>query len=665
LSGQLNELDFNGYAGQGLASHLDGLSWAVTYMALVVIYGAIHGLVVSQSSQVLALPGVFLAVFLVIGTSRDDRLAPRVPAVCKLPIGRCAGRCAGEGEAMRDDVSRHTRRYRPVGTGWSLLLAALLASSPTATVSAASASPPEIDLAEDLSTASVVVDGVELFPVRGIAAFPAARRAERIAARIEAAARDPAIDANAVKVEESEFGSRIRAGDREIGTVLDADAEIVRVDRRTLASAYAGRVAEAIEAYRHDRTRDYLVPSAGYALASALAAAAFLWLLGRAMRRIQAGLERRTMSKLARLESHSRSFVRATALWRAVLGLHHAIWALAAVAAVLICLQFILQRFPWTRLFGRQLLSLVVDPVRAMGEGIIAAIPGLVFVAVLVVVAHYTLKSIRLFFAGLAQGTITLNGFDQEWAWPTYRLVRIVVVVFAAVVAYPYIPGSQTDAFKGLSIFLGVVLSLGSTSTIGNIVAGYSLVYRRAFRLGDRIRISDHVGDVTATRLLVTHLRTDKNEEVIIPNSHIVNSSVVNYSTLAREGRLLLHASVGIGYETPWRQVEAMLCMAAERTMGVLKSPPPFVLQTALGDFAVTYELNVSCDNAPAMLALYSDLRRNILDVFNEYGIQIMTPAYLGDPVQPKLVPRERWYAAPAVRPAAAAGLSPPGPPRG
>jgi small-conductance mechanosensitive channel len=190
---------------------------------------------------------------------------------------------------------------------------------------------------------------------------------------------------------------------------------------------------------------------------------------------------------------------------------------------------------------------------------------------------------------------------------------------------------------------------------IGNLVAGYSLVYRRAFRLGDRIRIGEHIGEVTDTRLLVTHLRTDKNEEVVIPNSQIINSSVVNYSTLARDGRLLLYARVGIGYETPWRQVEAMLRMAAGRTEGVLKSPAPFVLQIALGDFAVTYEVNVYCDNAPAMLELYASLYRHILDVFNEYGIQIMTPAYRGDPAQPKLVPPEHWYSAPALPPAVAA----------
>jgi len=287
-----------------------------------------------------------------------------------------------------------------------------------------------------------------------------------------------------------------------------------------------------------------------------------------------------------------------------------------------------------------------------MGEGILTAIPDLIFLVMLFLVARYVLKTIRLFFDGLAQQTITLAGFEPEWAWPTYRLVRVVVIVFAAIVAYPYIPGSQTDAFKGISIFLGIVLSLGSTSAIGNVIAGYSLVYRRAFRVGDRVRIGEHAGDVIERRLLVTLLRTPKNEDVVVPNSLILNSSVVNYSAMAQEGKLILHTAVGIGYETPWRQVEAMLKMAADRTEGLLKDPPPFALQTGLGDFAITYEINAFCNDAQAMPRLYTALHRNILDVFNEFGIQIMTPAYEGDPEQPKLVPREQWYAAPAAPPA-------------
>jgi small-conductance mechanosensitive channel len=234
-------------------------------------------------------------------------------------------------------------------------------------------------------------------------------------------------------------------------------------------------------------------------------------------------------------------------------------------------------------------------------------------------------------------------------------MVRVLVVAFALVVAYPYLPGSQSDAFKGVSIFLGVIFSLGSSSAVANIIAGYSLTYRRAYRIGDRVKISDVVGDVAETRLQVTHLRSLKNEEIIIPNSTIMNSHVINYSSLAARHGLILHTTVGIGYETPWRQVEAMLLEAAARTPGLLREPPPFVLQKALGDFAVTYEINVYSDQPQAGPLLYTALHRNILDVFNEYGVQIMTPAYEGDPEQAKVVPKDKWFELPA-RPEGSSG---------
>jgi small-conductance mechanosensitive channel len=189
---------------------------------------------------------------------------------------------------------------------------------------------------------------------------------------------------------------------------------------------------------------------------------------------------------------------------------------------------------------------------------------------------------------------------------------------------------------------------VGSSATIANLIAGYTMTYRRAFRVGDRIKIGDTMGDVTEMRLQVTHLKTIKNEEVIVPNSTILNSEVVNYSSLARRGGLILHTRVGIGYETPWRQVEAMLLQAAARTPGLMTEPPPFIRQQALGDFAITYELNVYTDDAQAMNQIYTGLHRNILDVFNEYGVQIMTPAYEGDPERPKVVPKDQWFSAPA-----------------
>ena len=255
---------------------------------------------------------------------------------------------------------------------------------------------------------------------------------------------------------------------------------------------------------------------------------------------------------------------------------------------------------------------------------------------------------LSLVASGIERRAINFDGFEPEWASPTFRIVRIAVIGFAAVVAYPYIPGSQSEAFKGISLFFGLVFSLGASSVVANILAGYSLIYRRTFKVGDRVKINDVVGDVASMRLQVTHLRTVKNEDVIVPNSVILTSQVVNYTSYAATDGLILHTTVGIGYEVPWRQVEAMLLMAAGRTPGLRPTPAPFVRQRSLGDFAVSYELNVYCGDAHAMLALYSALHQNIQDVFNEYGVQIMTPAYESDPSSAKVVPRDQWYQAPA-----------------
>jgi small-conductance mechanosensitive channel len=248
----------------------------------------------------------------------------------------------------------------------------------------------------------------------------------------------------------------------------------------------------------------------------------------------------------------------------------------------------------------------------------------------------------------VGRGRVTLQNFDPEWSEPTYKIARILIVAFGLIVAYPYIPGSGSAAFQGVSLFIGVVFSLGSSSAIANIVAGYMMTYRRAFKVGDRIRVGDAFGEVIEARLQVTHLRTPKNVELVLPNSQLLGEQVQNYSSLARTTGLILHTEVGIGYETPWRQVEGMLTMAADRTPGLAREPRPFVLEKKLGDFAITYELNVYTTNVSSMAHLYADLHRHILDVFNEYGVQIMTPAYEGDPEVPTVVDRKNWHTAPA-----------------
>ena len=506
------------------------------------------------------------------------------------------------------------------------------------------------DVPEAVALAPVVIDGQTLFRVRGSDAVPAAVRAEAIVGRIVAIARDARNAAETFRVEERLLGSTIVAGSQVVMTVMDADARVEGIERPVLAQILLQQITQAIVRYRADRDPQVLARSAGYAAAAVVALAIGLYGLLRLRRGVDTTLERRFRARLDDLKIAGFKVLHAERLWGGLRSVVAAVFWLLALTGFYLALDFALLQFPGTRGFAVGLLDLLIDPLATMGRGLLASIPGLIFLVVLVLLTRYVLQTLRMLFGAIEQGSVNVKGFDRDWSWPTYRIVRLLVVAFAVVVAFPYIPGSGSEAFKGVSLFLGIVFSLGSTSIIANIIAGYSMTYRRAFRVGDRIKVGDIVGDVTEVRLQVTHVRSPKNEEVVIPNSVILNSAVVNYSTLAGTQGLILHTTVGIGYETPWRQVEAMLLMAAERTSRLLKEPPPYILQKSLGDFAITYELNAYCDRPGEMNSIYTELHRNILDVFNEYGVAIMTPAYEGDPEQPKLVPKDQWYAEPARR---------------
>jgi len=503
----------------------------------------------------------------------------------------------------------------------------------------------------DVRTARVMIDGEPLFLVRGVTARPADRRAGEIADRIRALASNQKFDAKSLTLEEHPGATWILDGGVRIMVLLDDDAALEQTSRHTLAELYRVRIGEAIEAYRRDRRPALLWLHSLYALVATVMLLVVAIVGRRIVRLLRSLLEGRFSAHIHGLEDRAFHIVKSNQIWRAFSALVNIAWGLVSAVVAYAYLHYVLALFPWTRALARNLFAIALDPLRTMGLGLLQVIPKLAFLAILIVVTRYALRVMRLLFEGLGSGALTLQGFDADWALPTYRLLRLLVIALAVIVAYPYIPGSESEAFKGVSLFMGVVFSLGSSSLIGNFIAGYSMTYRRAFRLGDRVKIGAHTGDVERMRLMVTHLRTPKNEEVVVPNSMILGAEVVNYSSMARERGLILHTTVGIGYETPWRQVEAMLLEAAARTRELMREPPPFVLQTALGDFCVTYEINVYCDTPKAMFLLYTDLHRNILDVFNEYGVQIMTPAYEADPEQPKIVPKEQWYSAPANTP--------------
>jgi small-conductance mechanosensitive channel len=532
--------------------------------------------------------------------------------------------------------------------GRIVLLLLVLVGSLAVGAQAQTQGPPQAAADDGIVTAPVAIDGVELFRLRGVSSFPAEARARVAHDAIVAAASDPSVTVDTIRVVESSDRVVVAAGNRPLVTVVEADAALEQVGRLELAQAHRRRIQQAVADYRDARTPAALRRSAGATLLAtilfALGVALIIWL----WRRLDAFLTRRLQARIQSVGIQSFEVMRADKIWAALRRGLAGLRTLIFLAAGLVYLGYVLAKWPWTHGLSRNIVEFAVHPLEIIANGIVANIPSLVFLIVLFYATRLTLRVIRLFFEAVERGTVTLSRFDPEWAPPTYKIIRIAVVAFAIIVAYPYIPGSQSEAFKGVSIFIGIVFSLGSSTAISNIIAGYMMTYRRAFKVGDRIKIGDTIGDVIETRLQVTHLRSFKNEEIVIPNSQILSADVMNFSSLARQQGLILHTEVGIGYETPWRQVEAMLIAAAERTPGVNGEPRPFVMLKKLGDFAVTYEVNAYSHDVKAMNATYTSLHRNILDVFNEYGVQIMTPAYEGDPPEPKVVPQKDWYTAPA-----------------
>ncbi|MGD8897594.1 MAG: mechanosensitive ion channel, partial [Acidobacteriota bacterium] len=370
-----------------------------------------------------------------------------------------------------------------------------------------------------IPTAPVEVDGHVLYRVRGASAVPAELRAAQRARWIIEAAEDPKVDPEKLEIVETDRGVEIMAGGRSVGLVLEADARFEGLNVHELALAQREAVKAALIRYRAARTPMRLGTAAARTLAATAILAALIALLLPLFRRIDRFVQRRWKRHVEELEEKSFELLRADRIRGMIRGALRTIRAVLLLALFYVYLSHTLTLFPWTRFIAVRLNAWVLNPLRSMGSAFLAEIPDLIFLAILAIVVRYGLKLLRLFFAGIDGGSIRFEGFDAEWAWPTYKIVRVAIIAFAVVVAYPYIPGSGSEAFKGVSLFAGVILSLGSTSAISNIIAGYTMTYRRAFRVGDRVKIGDVVGDVTDIRLQVTTVRTLKNEEVVIPNA--------------------------------------------------------------------------------------------------------------------------------------------------
>ena len=292
-------------------------------------------------------------------------------------------------------------------------------------------------------------------------------------------------------------------------------------------------------------------------------------------------------------------------------------------------LPFLFSRLTYTHGFGDRLLDYVLRPINFIWQGVTSFLPSFLFIVVIIVAVKYLIGGMKYVANQVSSGTVTFGEFYPDWAIPTFNLARVLVIIFTLVIIFPYLPGSGSDAFQGVSVFVGLLLSLGSAGIIGNVISGVILTYMRPFVVGDRVKIGDVTGDVLGKTLLVTRLKTVRNEEVTIPNGILMGGGVVNYTALAKDTGLILHTSITIGYDVPWPQVHGLMEAAATKTAAIEAHPAPFVLQKALNDWYVEYELNAYTRDSHRMARIYSDLHANLQDAFNEAGVEIMSSHYM------------------------------------
>jgi small-conductance mechanosensitive channel len=482
--------------------------------------------------------------------------------------------------------------------------------------------------APSVPQAQVTVNGKPIFSVQGVLSFPAEARAAAISRRIQVLSKEVLFKPESLSVADSENTTDIMAGDLIVMSVTDQDARSAKQSRQELANDYAQRVRSALIALRKEYSLKSLVLGALYAVIATLVLLLIFRILGRLFPKLYETLRSWRGTRIRSLRIQNLELLPAERITDFAIGVGQLLRFAIVLLALYSYASLVLGFFPWTRGYAQILVDYVLSPLRFVGNAVVEFLPNLFFIAVIVVVAVYLIKFIKMIFTELECGTISFPNFYPEWAGPTYKIVRFLVIALTVIIVFPYLPGSSSPAFRGISIFLGVLFSLGSTSAVANVVAGVILTYMRAFTIGDRVKIADTMGDVIEKTLLVTRVRTIKNVEITIANAMVLGTHIINFSSSAQQGGLILHTTVTIGFDAPWRTVHQLLIDAALSTEAILKQPTPFIYQTALDDFYVHYELNAYTDQPSQMAKIYSDLHTNIQDKFNQAGVEIMSPHF-------------------------------------
>jgi small-conductance mechanosensitive channel len=482
--------------------------------------------------------------------------------------------------------------------------------------------------------------------------IPPAERAENTRKRIIAAlaGSGPGI----VGVERRPGGASVTIDGKMALVIANEDLDQSGGELLDMAAADTKRALEQVIAEtREARSARLMLVAALWAAGATVVYAVLLWLL----RRAGEALSHRVLSFASSTVEEARiggaAILRRDRALRIVRRLLQAgFWAVALLLTYE-WVGFVLGQFPYTRPWGEQLHAFLTGTIADIVLGMARATPELLIAVLIFFIARGINGILGNFFDRVQSGWIKVAWLDADSTRPTRRLASMAVWIFALVMAYPYLPGSGTEAFKGLSVLLGLMVSIGASGIVGQAASGLILMYTRTFRPGEYVRVAEHEGTVVEMGMFTTRVRTGLGEELTLPNSLVLGGVTKNYSRAVQGQGFVLDTAVTIGYDVPWRQVHAMLIEAARRTEGVLAEPPPLVYQTALSDFYVEYRLvcqAIQAEARPRAEAL-SVLHASIQDVFNEHGVQIMSPHYLGDPAAEKIVPKDRWYQAPAEPP--------------
>ena len=479
----------------------------------------------------------------------------------------------------------------------------------------------------------VMLDGKTLFFIRrGVSSFSAEERANAITRRIERIAQNDSIPIENLTIEQiPDDNSLYLSVDQEvILTVTERDAKAYRSTPEVLAQQALQKIQVAIAQYRQDRKPEQLLKNIIYTVIASFAfliiSFAVIKTSGKLFPFIRRLIESLTPGiQIGNVEIISSSNI--SFFWLRVLRI---IRLLVLFLLLFNYATFVLRLFPWTRVFGESILGYFSQSLELVLSSIGKYLPNAFVIAIIIFITYYLIGLIKPFFTAIERGNLVIPGFYTDWAKPTYNLLLVIIIAIAAIVAFPYLPGFDSPAFRGVSVFLGLLLSLGSTSAIANVIGGIILIYTRAFRIGDHIQVGDVIGDLIEKNFLVIRICTPTNKIITIPNSSLLSSNVINFSISSRElnRNLIIQTTITLGYDLPWRKAHTTLIEAALETVHILKEPAPFVLQTSLDNFYISYQLNAYTNQPNLMVIIYSELHQNIQDKCNEAGIEILSPSY-------------------------------------